>query len=250
MEIVGLSWSVVSALSQLGPEVYSHQDIPVFGSLTAWADTIKENFDNHFWIGSKAGAQIESNPQYVNRTGLYKDSVGSGQGWTDYQLRPNQVISLALAQDILHPEYVRVALDTLVTRLLGPLGLATLDPEDWAYRGDYDNSDQSRDKTVAHGANYHQGPEWVWPVGFLMRAMLRLASKLPGPEAERLRSQVRAILARLYSHLATSAWLGLPELTNRAGRECRDSNPVQAWSLATVLDTLYDMDSLGVKLES
>ena len=64
----------------------------------------------------------------MNRTGLYKDSVGSGQGWTDYQLRPNQVISLALAQDMLDTEHVRLALDTLVTRLMGPLGLTTLDP--------------------------------------------------------------------------------------------------------------------------
>ena len=184
----------------------------------------------------------------MNKIYLYKDSVGSGQGWTDYQLRPNQVISLALAQDILDTEHARLALDTLFTRLMGPLGLATLDPEDWAYRGDYNNSDQSRDKTVAHGANYHQGPEWVWPVGFLMRALLRLASKVAGAEAERLKSQVRAILARLHSHLEASDWLGLPELTNSRGRECRDSNPIQAWSMATVLDTLYDMDSLGVKL--
>ena len=111
-------------------------------------------------------------------------------------------------------------------------------PEDWAHRGDYDNSDQSGDKTVAHGANYHQGPEWVWPVGFLMRALLSLASKVTSEEAERLRSQVRAILARLQSHLEASDWLGLPELTNSRGRLCRDSNPIQAWSMATVLDTL------------
>ena len=58
MEIVGLSWSAVSGLARLGPQVYTHQQVPVFGSLTAWADRIRDNFDKYFWIGSKSGAQV------------------------------------------------------------------------------------------------------------------------------------------------------------------------------------------------
>ena len=55
---MGLSWSVVSGLARLGVQVYSHQQVPVFGTLAAWADKIKENFDKYFWIGSKSGAQV------------------------------------------------------------------------------------------------------------------------------------------------------------------------------------------------
>ena len=246
VEIVGLSWSVVRGLSSLPS--YAHQQIPVFGTLSAWADTIWDNFEKYFWVGGKAGAECEPHPEFVNRVNIYKDSVGSGHGYTDHQLRPNYVVTLAVAGDLCQPEQAWSALLTVVTRLLGPLGLATLDSEDWAYRGDYDNGNQSEDKSVAHGANYHQGPEWVWPVGFLLRALISVSNRLGVKEQEQCQQIVKQVLSRLWSHLRWSDWMGLPELTNRNGVLCRDSNPIQAWSMSTILDTLYDLEKMGIRL--
>merc|ERR1712146_310471 len=124
--------------------------------------------------------------------------------------------------------------------LLGPLGMRTLDPSDWKYRPNYDNSNDTDDYQVAKGFNYHQGPEWLWPIGYFCRAILNFADN-----KQDTIHRINQFFARHEEHLAHSHWVGLPELCNENGSFCADSCPTQAWSAAAVLDVLYDANMLS-----
>ena len=200
-----------------------------------WYARLKESFEPCFYISATDPSD------YVNRRQIYKDTVGSGAGWADYQLRPNQVVAMALAPELFTPEHAQLALESIEQHLLGPLGMKTLDPQDWAYRGDYDNSNQSDDPTIAHGFNYHQGPEWLWPVGYYLRARYNF----PRSDSENALQFTNRILARHAEYLENSTVMALPELTNSNGAFCKDSCQVQAWSMATLLDAFYDLGSHG-----
>lgn len=42
--------------------------------------------------------------------------------------------------------------------------------------------------------------------------------------------------------LRESPWKGLPDMTNKNGSDCPYKSSVQASSMATMLDTLYDLE--------
>jgi glycogen debranching enzyme len=58
--------------------------------------------------------------------------------------------------DILALEKSWQALEVAGQFLDAPLGIRTLDPEDWNYDGDYFNDNDGYDQKTAKGWNYHQ----------------------------------------------------------------------------------------------
>ena len=232
VEITGLSYSAmrwVAELHKAGKYKYSGVDTDQGEKITftEWADRIKTNFEKCYWIPVDPKDDIDDDvdPKIINRRGIYKDLYRSGKEYEDYQLRPNFPIAMTVAPDLFTPERAMLALKMADDVLRGPTGMATLDPSDLNYRPYYNNSEDSTDFSTSKGRNYHQGPEWLWPTGFFLRAFLTFDLKRRKTSAGRLESfqQVTRRLAGCKQAIKDSPWKGLTELTNKDGSFCADS---------------------------
>lgn len=109
---------------------------------------------------------------------------------------------------------------------------------------------------------YHQGPEWGFPLGWFLQAWLTMRFDMGGGEGyvskEKTLYNVSNVLLRLREHIHKDPWRGLPELCNHGklnckppelttpdGAYCRDSCTTQAWSASTILDVLEHMHKIG-----
>ncbi|KAK5918827.1 hypothetical protein CgunFtcFv8_022774 [Champsocephalus gunnari] len=249
VEIVGLSKSAVRWVVELHVKgVFPYDGAKVhrdgkeeFLSYSQWNQQLQQTFEAGFWVSGDPGDPNEKHADLVHKKGIYKDSYGASDAWCDYQLRPNFTIAMVVAPELFTVEKAWLALEMAEEKLLGPLGMKTLDPDDMVYCGVYDNSLDNDNYNLAKGFNYHQGPEWLWPVGYFLRAKLYFAKKKGEESYAKTVTMVKNVLSRHYTHLESSPWKGLPELTNESGLFCPFSCESQAWSLSTVLEVLFDL---------
>eukprot|EP00121_Abeoforma_whisleri_P016569 Awhi_evm1s15199 len=235
IEIIGLLKSTLRWICELNKKdasVFGHDSVNLSDSETLsfedWNSILQENFEKCFYIpeNEEDDFKYALDTKNVHRRGIYKDTYGSEGVYTDYQLRPNICIAMSVAPEMFDEEHARVCLSVVEDALLGPLGIRTLDPLDWAYRGDYDNSNDGTDPSLAKGLNYHQGPEWIWPVGYFLRAKF-IFHKRDNAEKEMCIKSIYRILNEHQHALQHSHWRGLHELTNSNGKECHHSCPTQ-----------------------
>ncbi|KAL5628138.1 hypothetical protein BROUX41_002886 [Berkeleyomyces rouxiae] len=250
VEIIGMLYSTVKWISELnGAGKFAHNGVKKEDgssiSYADWASLIKANFERCYFVpkDSADDSKYDVNPAVINRRNIYKDLYRSGKEYEDYQLRPNFPIAMCVAPDLFDPKHALGALFVAESALRGPTGMATLDPADLNYRPYYINSEDSTDFATSKGRNYHQGPEWLWPTGFFLRALLKFDLMRRGDSAAARTEAFQQITQRLAGckkMIRESPWAGLAELTQKNGEYCSDSCPTQAWSASCLIDLYMD----------
>ena len=232
IEITGLLYSNLIWLNHLQSDgKYNYKGVTTVQgkavSFNDWAARIKHNFERCFFVPLDPAEDkfYDVDSSIINRRGIYKDCYKSGKPYEDYQLRPNFPIAMTVAPSLFETDHALHALELADKVLRGPTGMATLDPSDLQYRPYYSNSEDSTDFATSKGRNYHQGPEWLWPTGFFLRALLKFDLKRRKTQAERTDTfqQITQRLEGCKKAIKESPWAGLTELTNRNGEFCADS---------------------------
>ncbi len=166
-------------------------------------------------------------------TGGYLFDLVDGRSGDDASLRPNQIFALALDGDLVPEPRARLILQLIKERLLTPVGLRTLAPEDIRFRASYRGGMAERD------AAYHQGT--VWP--FLLGPFVTAWVKTYGGSSS-VRGEARTFLDGLLPHLEESCLGQISEIFDGHKPHYSRGCFAQAWSVAEPLRAL--IEDIGV----
>ncbi|GAB4205324.1 MAG: amylo-alpha-1,6-glucosidase [Roseiflexaceae bacterium] len=146
--------------------------------------------------------------------------VIDGPAGDDATLRPNQVITAALAHSPLDEAQARAVVETCARTLLTSHGLRTLPPDHPSYRGRFVGDWNYRDSI------YHQGTVWGWLIGPFAQAHLRVYRD---PAA------TRTLLEPLIRHLRGAGLGSISEVFDGDPPHTPRGCFAQAWSVAELL---------------
>ena len=172
------------------------------------ADRAQNSFNERFWF---------------EQGGYLYDVVdcNGNKGTHDVSCRPNQIFAISLDNPVLNPERWGAVVDVAEKKLLTPLGLRSLSPDDPEYKPIYSGDLRSRD-----GA-YHQGTVWAWLIGPFIDAWLKIH-----PEEK---EQARKFLEVFPHHLSDDGFGSISEVFDAREPHTAGGCIAQAWSVAEVL---------------
>ena len=138
----------------------------------------------------------------------------------DATLRPNQLLAVSLFHSPLGPKEQKAVVDMCVRRLLTPLGLRSLSPDEPGYIGHYGGDSFARDSA------YHQGSVWSWLIGPFVSAHLRVYQDAHA---------ARSFLEPFFDHLSVRGIGSISEIFDGDAPFTPRGCIAQAWSVAEVL---------------
>ena len=169
------------------------------------ANRVRESFQKRFWY----------------EQGGYLYDVVDGENGDDPSLRPNQLLAFSLKYPVLAKERWQPVLQVVKQKLLTPLGLRSLGPDELDYKPKYDGDLRCRD------AAYHQGTVWPWLLGPFIDAWLKVY-----PDDTEAISQ---FLGAFDNHLGEGALGSIGEIFDAEPPYTARGCVAQAWSVAEIL---------------
>jgi len=147
-------------------------------------------------------------------------------GEVDESFRPNQIFAVGgLPLVLLEPEQARSVVKAVEAKLVTPLGLRTLAPDEPGYQP------QMKGGVLQRDGAYHNGTVWPWLLGPFVEAWVRVH----GNTAE-ARSEARTrFLQPLLAYLDCSGQGHLPEAADGDAPHTPRGCPFQAWSMGEAL---------------
>lgn len=146
-------------------------------------------------------------------------------GTADPSFRPNQILAVGgLPFGLLEPARAAHVVEAVERRLLTPIGLRSLAPDEPGYQGRYEGNAAARD------ARYHQGTVWPWLIGPFVEAWIRVRRSSPLARREARERFLAPLLA-----LAEAGGGHLPEIADADPPHTPRGCPWQAWSVGEVL---------------
>jgi predicted glycogen debranching enzyme len=178
------------------------------GRYEAAAGRANASFNKRFWYGDGGY--------------LYDVVDCNGQpGTSDTSCRPNQILAISLDHPILHQSRWASVVQVVQEKLVTPVGLRSLSPDDPEYKPLYSGDLRSRD-----GA-YHQGTVWAWLIGPFIDAWMRVhPEEKPG---------ARKFLEFFPEHLSEAGIGTISEVYDARAPHAAGGCIAQAWSVAEVL---------------
>ncbi len=170
------------------------------------------------------------------RTGGYLFDVVDGPTGDDASLRPNQIFALSLDDELVTRDQAKHVLQLLKERLLTPVGLRTLAPEDIRFCASYEGGVAERD------AAYHQGTVWPFLLGPFVTAWVKTYGESPA-----VRREAREFLQGLFEHLHEACLGQVSEIFDGARPHRARGCVAQAWSVAEPLRAL--IEDVGITRE-
>jgi predicted glycogen debranching enzyme len=140
----------------------------------------------------------------------------------DASIRPNQLFALSLPFPLIDGDRAESILRVCAEKLVTPVGLRTLAPDDPSYQPRLIGDQRARD------AAYHQGTVWPWLLGAWITALCRV-------RGDAGRAQAQMHIDAMRAHLGEAALGTISEIFDGDAPHAPRGCVAQAWSVAEVL---------------